>query len=94
MHPFALWVVARASEPARATLPVRDGEGVFSPGTVRAVVEGPAGSLVALRVRAPALRPGARGNTGFPVLGPEDVALPAGVRGVRVQEVLVQLPPP
>jgi len=90
----ALWAAARAREPGRATVPVRDDDGVFSTGTVRAVVEGPTGSLVALRVRAPALRPGTRSNTGVPVLTPDDIELPTGVRGVRVQEVLVRLPPP
>ena len=90
----ALWLVSRGREPVRATMPVRDTGPAFPPGTVDAVVEGPAVSVLTLRLRPPWLRAGAKANTGLPVLEPRDVELPAGLRDVVVREVIVHLPLP
>lgn len=92
----ALWSIARAREPARATVPVRIPGFEFAPTRLWAVVEGPAGSLAALRMRPPTLRVDqARGSTvTLRMVTPEDVELPAGVRGVRVHAVLGHRPPP
>jgi hypothetical protein len=103
----ALWLVSRGRERVRAAVPVdvsapasdaapggaRTGA-AFAPGTVEAVVEGPAASVLTLHVRPPWLRAGAAGRAGVPVLGPGDVELPDGLGDVMVREVVVRLPAP
>ncbi len=90
----ALWLVARARDRVRATVPVVSEGDAFAPGAVHAVVEGPAASVLTLRVRPPSLREGARAAAGAPAPGPLDVRLPDGVRDVAVREVLVRAPAP
>jgi hypothetical protein len=90
----AVWLVARGREPVRASVPV-DGAGrAFPPGTVRAVVEGPAASVLTLRLRPPALRGPGPAGAGAPAPGPRDVALPDGAGDVTVREVVVVPPAP
>jgi hypothetical protein len=90
----ALWLVARGREPVRATVLVDDGRRAFAPGAVHAVVEGPAASVLALRVRPPALRGDAPDGPSGRGLAPRDVELPDGMGDVTVREVLVRAPAP
>jgi hypothetical protein len=83
-----LWLVARGREPARATVPVDDAHGRYPARSVHAVVEGPAASLLTLRIHPPVLRDDVR--AGARALTPRDVDLPEGMDDVTVRAVVLR----